>query len=257
MRRLLFVALCAAAVGCAKEPTGETSTSVVSGTLALKTFPTEPSVIAASNEKGATISTAPDAGGAFRLALEKGHTYELSVLFPNGSEPVVFPRASGSLDQTFKVSSGAAIVDMGTIRHLDAAPQGGFSVKSATSTSSAGDGECENGVDAKTGAACVDDQGKMSCETANEKGQDNQADGECTNGVDTKTGSACSDPAESSDPAGGDQADGECENGVDATTGAACTDPGEAAADAPMAIADHNVPEDVGGCNDSGAESDD
>ena len=36
MRRLLFVALCVTAVGCAKEQTGERTTSVLTGALALE-----------------------------------------------------------------------------------------------------------------------------------------------------------------------------------------------------------------------------
>jgi hypothetical protein len=256
MRKLLFVTLCLAAAACSKEQSTGTSTSAISGALALKTFPKDATLVAATNEKGTSTSTAPDAKGAFKLVLAKGHTYKLSVIFADGSEPIVFPRSSGALDQSFKVSSGAALVNLGVVRHLDAAPQGGFSVKSLSTgggaTSSDGDGECENGVDATTGAACIDDQGDVSCQADDANEQDNHADGECENGVDSTTGAACTDPPEADD-----QADGECENGADVKTGAACTDPEEASPYAPMAVAEHNVPEEVGGCDDSGEESDD
>ena len=103
--------------------------------------------------------------------------------------------------------------------------------------SSDGDGECKNGVDSTTGLACTDPPDAS------------DGDGECQDGVDATTGLACTDPSESSD------GDGECENGVDATTGLPCTDAeGSVDPHQPMAVAEHNVPDQVGGCDEGGGE---
>jgi hypothetical protein len=234
--------------------------------------------VTATNELGAKTTTAPDASGQFRLVLHKGHTYRLAVELATGTtEPIVFPRASGLADQTFKISSGAATVGLGAVRHLEAAPAAGFKVKSVaspgTTPAEGNDAECENGVDANTGAACVDDNGELTCDAGH--ADDHGADGECENGVDVKTGAACTDAPAADDqadgecengvdaktgaactdaPAADDQADGECENGVDAKTGATCQDVADASTSDGMAIAEHNVPDDVGGCDDSGKE---
>ncbi len=53
----------------------------------------------------------------------------------------------------------------GAVRHLASAPAEGFDVPEAREScdgDSGNDGECENGVDAKTGAACTDPQGDES-----------------------------------------------------------------------------------------------
>jgi hypothetical protein len=259
MKTNLIAAACLVCMGCSSsEGTGST-TSSLTGTLARESFSSEPARVVATDEQGNDVSAVPDAGGLFTLTLAKGHKYKLEVVLASGSEPIVFPRISGALDRSFRVSSGAAIVNLGAVRHIDAAPSGGFVVRSLVAPPSPpassgaddkSDGECENGVDAVSGNACVDDLGSMTCE--NGPGDDG-ADGECENGVDAQTGKACSDPVESTDAA-----DGECENGVDKSTGAPCVDPEEADPNEPMAIAEHNVPDDVGGCNDSeGEESDD
>ncbi len=254
MKILVIAVGCLVVMGCSKEDSESTGTSVsnLTGTLAISTFPSEPQMVQATNELGDKLAASPDARGAFMLALTKGHRYRLSVILADSSEPVVFPRTSGALDQSFRVSSGAALVALGSVRHLDSAPQGGFVVKSLSPPASGAAAdtdhvECEDGIDANTGAACVDDDGALSCEQGDEAEGDNQSDGECENGVDATTGLACVDEPD-------DQADGECENGVDAVTGEACVDAEEADGAAPMAVAEHNVPDDVGGCDDSEQE---
>lgn len=151
----------------------------------------------------------------------------------------MFPRASKRLDTTVRVASGAATVALGAIRHFNAAPTDGFTVKSSSSgatkpQTTSGDGnvgECVDGFVKGTGAACADDDNKASCENG-EGENDNGADGECENGKDAKTGAACTDEQ------GGAEANDDAASDADPTK--------------PMAVADHNAPDNVGGCNEGG-----
>lgn len=56
-----------------------------------------------------------------------GHTYRAWVVVAGASEPLVFPRSAGKLDQTFAVLS-AQNADLGVVRHYSAVPEGGFLV---------------------------------------------------------------------------------------------------------------------------------
>lgn len=232
---LASIALAAVACSSSKAPNPN---STIEGKVASSTFALgAPSAVAAINESGARTNAAIAADGSFKLVVSKGHVYRLVALTAKGEEPLVFPRNGGRLDKTFRVSSGAALVSLGNVRHFDKAPVTGFTVMSATAPapvsggaqqSGGNPGECVDGAIMGTGVPCVDDEGKTQCE-----GGDGAAD---------------------------DHADGECVNGKDATTGAACTDgdqEGEAADPAqPMAIPDNNPPNDVSGCDD-GEEADD
>jgi hypothetical protein len=231
---LLFIGILVA-IGCGTSSQAPASTSRVMGALTVASFPSAPNAIEAIDETGAKSKAAVDPQGHFQLSLAKGHTYRLMVVLASGSEPVVFPRASKRLDTTVRITSGAATVDLGAIRHFDAAPANGFTVTTTSTgtkpqTENAGEGEegeCVNGFIAGTGAACADDDAKASCD--NGEGQDDGADGECENGRDKKTGAACTD---------GDD-DGE-------------TDDSAADPTKPMAIPDHNAPDEVAGCNEGG-----
>ena len=131
------------------------------------------------------------------------------------------------------------MVALGAVRHFDRAPQPGFTVKSSTKPATVGAttaqgevGECVDGAIKGSGAACVDDDDKTSCE-GGKAGVDNQADGECENGKDAKTGAPCTDDDQAGDLA----------------------DPAQ-----PMAVPEKNPPNDVTGCEDGendGEENDD
>jgi len=242
MRHSLFL-VCAAALvltagGCKKSTTkaDPDPTSTVQGALSIPSFAVGPTGVVAVDEVGARIRASLAADGGFRLDLPKGHTYTLYVTGGKADEPVVFPRKGGRLDRTFRVSSGASIVTLGLVRHFDRAPAAGFVQSPAKSTSTVkpatsheqGDGEIGECVDGKvkgTGAACVDDDEKGTCENGSEA---SDGDGECENGKDAKTGLPCTD---------NDQT-GEGEKDADAAQ--------------PMAVPDQNPPDDVGGCNDGG-----
>jgi hypothetical protein len=233
LRTAICLALSAlAAVACSSTKSNPSST--VEGKVAASTFALgAPTSVDAIDETGArTHAAVSGADGAFKMTVMKGHVYRLVAVTPKGEEPIVFPRTDGRLDKTFRVSSGAAIVALGNLRHFDKAPPTGFTVKSASApaaepaggaeTADGAPGECVNGAIKGTGAPCIDDEGKTSCESGN-TGADDQSDGECNNGKDA-TGAACTDAQE-----------GEA------------ADPAQS-----MAVPDKNPPNDVAGCDDGG-----
>ena len=205
VRSVLAAACVCALVACSSSKTPSETT--MRGSLALTSFPSAPTAVEAKDEQGAVVRAAVDPSGSFALALPAGHTYTASVILAAGSEPMVYPRKSGRLDPAFKVSSKGAVVALGSVRHVPAAPAGGFKIKSAGA-----DGE-------------VDDDNVVECESGDH--HDDGADGECENGKDAKTGAPCTDD--------------------DAAEGSA--DPAK-----PMAVAEHNAPDDVGGCEDGEAD---
>lgn len=184
----------------------EWTDSTVQGELDLASFPAAPVAVEATNEQGRVIQSKL-AAGAFELQLPRGHKYQLMVVMTSGAEPIVFPRADGSLDLDFSVSSGGAVVALGAVHHFASAPPTGFDLK----------------VDAQ-----------VSCEADEE----NEQEGEHEDADET------------------DDDDVECENGVDATTGAACVDDPEADPNQPMAVAEQNAPDEIGGCADDDEEED-
>jgi hypothetical protein len=256
MKRYALPLLTLAIIGCGSEESSGSSTSSVEGSLALSTFPAVPTAVEAKDERGSTLRANPGTDGAFRLALPKAHTYALAIVLPSGEVPLVFPRSTGKLDNTFRVNGGAGTVLLGTIRHLASAPAGGFVMTSSAGDAGDGDGECETGVDQETGAPCVDDGAQAYCK-GDDKQDDGGADGECENGKDATTGAPCQDENDEQDD---DGADGECENGKDATTGAPCQDEegafGAPDPSGPMAVPEHNMPDQIDGC-DGGEDGED
>lgn len=206
--------------------------STVQGHFDLASFPSAPVRVEATSEAGKPTSAAVE-DGKFELMLERGHRYQLTIVLATGAEPLVFPRSGGSLDLDFDVTSGGAIVSLGAVRHYDSAPATGFYIQKGSATADGGPGECVDGHVLGSGEACVDDDAEVSCEADDE----NEQEGEHEDG----------------DQQGSD-GDAECENGVDLATGAACVDDAEADPSKPMAVAEHNIPDEVGGCSDEGEE---
>ena len=170
-----FVLYTCALLACSSKTSAPSASSQISGRVDAATFALgAPTGLDAVDEVNVRTHAALAGDGSFQLALAKGHAYRLVALTPKGEEPIVFPRANGHLDQTFRISSGAAVVALGSVRHFDRAPAT-FSVA---------------------------DDGKTSCE-GGRAGASDQADGECENGKDQKTGLACTDAEENdaADPA--------------------------------------------------------
>ena len=176
------------------------TTATVQGALVTSTFASGATGVRAVDEAGAATNGTLSADGAFTLTLPKAHTYKLLVVKASLTEPIVFPRASGKLDTTFKLAGGGAVVDLGAVRHFDSKPAAGFSSVGASTQ-------------------------LLSSDPAPDDGADSESDGECENGVDQTTGAACTDPEEGDDDA----------------------DPA-----GPMAIPEHNAPDDVAGCQGDG-----
>jgi len=212
--------------------------SSVSGSLVLASFPEAPTAVRATDELGASSSSPLDAAGAFRLSLALGHSYRLDVVSAVGTTPIVFPRALGRLDTTFRVSTLGAVVALGSVRRMDVAAPTTFALLSASNPADGADGadgECVDGYLAGTTTPCIDDDGDVTCvddgEDDGEEHDDGEADG-----------------------------DGECVDGIDSTTGAACVDEPDVIDDAaagPVALPEHNVPDDVAGCGDDDGEHED
>jgi len=204
--------------------------SSVSGSLVLASFPEAPTAVRATDELGASSSSPLDAAGAFRLSLALGHSYRLDVVSAVGTTPIVFPRALGRLDTTFRVSTLGAVVALGNVRRMDVTAPTTFALLSASDPADGAegaDGECVDGYLAGTTTPCIDDDGDVTCVDDGEEDDDGEV---------------------------ADAPDGECVDGIDATTGAACVDE-DAIDDAPagpIAIPEHNVPDDVAGCGQDG-----
>jgi hypothetical protein len=257
-RNIALMVFGVALASCSESATPNTS-STFQGSLSVETFPQRPESVQATNELGVVTQALVSAAGDFRMDLSRDHAYILAVNWAAERVNVVFPRATGELTSRFDVASGAALVSLGSVRYFAAVPTGGFFLSSAhvnLASTSAGEvldqadgevGECVNGVILGTGAVCVDDDGSVACE-----GDPSDGDGECDDGKDISTGLACNDPVEASD------GDGECEDGIDSGTGLACSDPEDGVDPTqPMAVAEHNVPDQVGGCDEGGEEEED
>ncbi len=232
MLPLLGLALAA----CSSAPLPPSS---VSGSLVLASFPEAPTAVRATDEIGTIASSPLDAAGAFRLSLAIGHSYRLDVVSAVGTTPIVFPRALGRLDTTFRVSTLGAVVALGSVRRMDVAAPTTFALLSASDPADGADGadgECVDGYLAGTTTPCIDDDGDVTCVDDGEDGEEDD-DGEVA-----------------------DAPDGECVDGIDATTGAACIDEENEIDDAPagpVALPEHNVPDDVDGCGDGDGEHED
>lgn len=124
--------ICAAAAlalgsGCGGDDdetdTPDVNTSVVRGKLELATFAAPPTGVLAIDEAGARTNTGIAPDGAFELVLPKDHVYEVVVVSGAGETPIVYPRVpTPRLDKTFRLSSGNAVVALGTIRFFAKAP---------------------------------------------------------------------------------------------------------------------------------------
>ena len=214
MRLVPFFALsCTLSLGfgCAKKTVS--TTSVITGSAALASFPTRPSAVEAIDEAGHTTRVDVAADGRFTLTLSKGHKYRIAIVTGPTGTPLIFPRPGGSLDLSFKVQSGGAHVNLGAVRFLPVAPSTGFKILTTpAATCSGGDGEC------------AQEGNNVSCD----EGEGGGGDGECVDGKDLETGKACTDGDTASDEA----------------------DPTK-----PLAVADHNAPQEISGCDD-GEEND-
>jgi len=258
---LATAALLTLSVGC---QSGK-SEQVVSGTVALSSFPSAVTTVRVVDSAG-TVAQAPVAAdGSFSISIPRGTGYRLAFADGPTAPSLVFPRSQGRIDSRFDIASAGAPFNLGAVRYIGDATSTGFVYGPTPSESGDTDDiECEDGIDANTGLVCVDDDDDegASCESGAEDGDDI----ECENGTDANTGLACDDTdnGEAEDPA--DTDDIECEDGVDATTGLACDDTDDGAEEAEedddgaagnAAVADHNLPSAVGCAEEAGEGGED
>jgi hypothetical protein len=215
------------AVGCAQP-------QVISGQAEQLTFPAKVVRVQATNHRGKLVSEATVAAdGTFSLSVPRGKGYHLDFISETGAT-LVFPRAQGTLVQvqsTFDVRQGGATFDLGKVRFIGDPLAAQYTFFSASTNAS--DGECEDGIDAVTGAVCVDNE---------------EADGEACDGEENDDGVDCVDGIDSATGA-------ECDGGPSANQ-----DDGEADDDvipAVAAVADHNLPASFQDCGDGDGEEND
>lgn len=134
------LALGALALGCGgdedddeddRRDTAEVGVPVVSkieGKLDLATLPAPPTEVVAVNEANVRVAAPPGPDGTFSLSLERGHDYKLAIVVPPGEVPIAFPRPENRLDRNFRITSGNAVVSLGTVRHFATAPEAGIVV---------------------------------------------------------------------------------------------------------------------------------
>jgi len=144
IRPTLFM-MALAAVGCAGDP-GQ----VVSGRVAPGSFP-EPvtQVRAVGNATTITANVASD--GSFAMTLPSSDRYVIAMISTSHTSALVFPRASGAIDQSFFVADSAAPVELGGVHYVHLADLGGGG-GGDTGTHTGGDTGVHTGGD--TGTTC-------------------------------------------------------------------------------------------------------
>jgi hypothetical protein len=173
MRTAMSVLVLGLITGCAAK--SSVSETTAQGQLALSTFPEHAKAVVARSASGMERTSTPSATGAFALSLAKGESYSIRVVMESRSVVIGMPRSSGSIDGSFKVSSAGVHIDLGVVRYRAAGATDPV-VPGAEAAS------CEDGSnDGENGAA--------------------GGDGECVNGVDSTTKAACSDVPGAADPA--------------------------------------------------------
>ena len=219
---------------------GCSSKQVISGQLALSSFPNPPTVVHLLKH-GRVVSQAPVAAdGTFALPMHKGKGLQVQFLGYRDYTGLVFPR-SATINTTFAIHSGASSFDLGQVRFIGDTAAVQFVVFSASTD---GDNvECEDGIDAATGAVCVDNDNEGdTCEEDDGEENDDEESGEtcggdavdCVDGIDSATGAECDGGPSANQDDGEEDDDAETDDAVLSNA----------------AVAEHNLPASIGGCGD-------
>ena len=204
------------------------SAQAVRGTAALTSFPSTPTEVQVHRAGVVVASAAIDADGSFEVAVPPGTGYRIALVNADRAVALVYPRAQGNIELSFDVRSGANAFDLGSVRYTNDLNTRTF----AFSLTGEPDGECEDGIDAETGAVCVDDdEGPDACDDDAETDDDGV---DCVDGIDSATGDECDGGPAANAPGDDGEVDDNAETDDDV--------PGEGA------IADHNLPY-VFGCD--------
>ena len=265
--------------GCGKGDAAEATTGrhaaplTITGQADAASFGAAVATVRATRAGAVVAQAAIGPDGRFTLAVPAGAGYTLDFIHPGGTVALVFPRKTGVIEHRFDVTGGGAF-DLGVVRHVGDPSVRAYHFSTALmSLSEADDLECEDGVDAATGAMCVDDDeeelaGLCGGGAEGEHGDGDEADGvendgeendgagdeadgvDCVDGIDAATGAAC-DGGPAANPDDGEENDGE-ENDGEENDGE--EEGGADATPTDAAVADHNLPSALG-C--AGLEEDD
>jgi hypothetical protein len=171
VRTLPVIALLAGACASSDPP------QVMTGKVALSTFPATPTAIRAIRG-GETVTEAPlAADGRFRISLPAHARYHLEVVTPGAHPIVAFPRQAGGLETGFRVARGGRPFGLGTVRYVGDPARQTYIFQAAATTTAAEN--CEDGRDASTQAVCVNDEGE---------GEQNQEGVDEAEGADNQCG---------------------------------------------------------------------
>lgn len=169
-RRTLFM-MALAAVGCAGDP-GQ----VVAGRITQGSFPEAVTrVRAVGNATTITANLATD--GSFAMQLASNDRYRIEVVSATHTAALVFPRATGAIDQTFYIADSGAAVELGGVHYVHLADLGG---------GGGGDTGVHPGGD--TGHSCGGDVAEPHASTTGDDGATADADPPEAIGCDTGTG---------------------------------------------------------------------
>ena len=234
---LVCLGLAASGSACQTEP----GPQVVTGTVALSTFPGPVAAVYVVQAGGPTVRTLIGPDGTFSLTIPPGRGYRIEFLAAGGRPGLVFPRRAGDVGSAFDVRGGVEPFDLGRVRYVGNPQLQTYAFLSTSDGTGEADVECEDGIDAATGAVCVDDEDEEGAGVCDEEDddEDDDEDYQCEDGFDPTTGTPCAE-----DPGG--EPDGECVDGFDALTGAPCVDDDAEELPTDAAVADHNLPPSIG-----------
>ncbi|MEZ4459434.1 MAG: hypothetical protein R3E66_06835 [bacterium] len=257
----LFVATAVvlALPACGSETSTRTGKLALTGTVDTASFGGNVDAVRAVQGGKVIAQSTLKPDGTFALNLPQGAGYHIDFTYAGSSAGLVFPRQTGNVEHLFNVN-GDGIFDLGTVHHIGDPTTQSYQFRTTTAALEAADGECEDGIDATTGAVCVDDDHQ------DEQCADDQADGEtnddvdCVDGIDAATGAECDGgPTANQNDGETNDSDVDCVDGTDSATGEPCADDDvETDDDFPTdaAVADHNLPNALG-CAVEGEEEDD
>jgi hypothetical protein len=154
--------------GCGDAAKTSTSnpSSVITGTVAVATYPSPPQAAVAVDENGLSTFAPLGSEGQFSLTLPKGHEYHIAVVLGDRQVPVVYARSGGTVELSFSLETDNARLDLGQLRYLPAAGQGSIEVRTSSAQTTSGTqptSECASGKNVSTGALCVEDGAKTTC----------------------------------------------------------------------------------------------
>jgi hypothetical protein len=175
-----------ALVACA----GPDRPQVVTGQVALSTFPAQPTAVRALHGGRVVAEQLLGADGRFRLSLPAHGNYHLEVVAPQGRPVVAFPRRTGKVETGFHVGTGSRPYGVGTLRYVGD-PRAQTFVFALSAAPAAAD--CQAG-----GAVCVNDEGQ---------GDNNQEGVDEPDGNNNQCG--VDEPNGDNNQAGTDEPDGE------------------------------------------------